>query len=99
MRHIYKGKAKKNWALHYILLCTILLCHIASFAQQDTSLPTITNKNIPQKVNAGLIPQHHQAKSLNDTTLKIVSDTFDFKFSKDSLTAPVYSHAEDSMVL
>ncbi len=99
MRHIYKGKAKKNWALYCIHLCAILLCHVVSFAQQDSSLPTITNKNIPQKVNAGLIPRLHDSTRLNDTTVKIVSDTFDFKISKDSLAAPVFSHAEDSMVL
>ena len=40
-----------------------------------------------------------EKKKVTDTTINQMVDTFNFKASKDSLTAPVVYHADDSMVI
>ena len=40
-----------------------------------------------------------EKKKVTDTTISQMVDTFNFKASKDSLTAPVVYHADDSMVI
>ena len=106
MNQLNKGKAK------YILVSALLLplfsitmnCsangfnadHFHSFLTTDT-IPV--NKTDTQKLNSKTNPPLLLEKKIIDTNIVVTRDTLSFKTSKDALDAPVYYHAEDSMVI
>ena len=61
-----------------------------------------TSQISSEKVNSDTIPEKINEKGVvvktNDTTIVAANDTLSFRKSKDSLTAPVTYHADDSMV-
>ena len=70
--------------------------HFHSFLTTDT-IPV--NKTDTQKLNSKTNPPLLLEKKIIDTNIVVTRDTLSFKTSKDALDAPVYYHAEDSMVI
>lgn len=59
--------------------------------------PSLGAQFVPKKINADSLKKVNAART--DTILVPVQDTFNVRFSKDTLDAPVTYHADDSMVL
>ncbi len=102
------------WCLPLLILLTYHFKGFAKlkfnkyqFVQQirDTPPPVLKNidslKLIPKKKSDTLrVPSiSEEKKPVTDTLLTQSIDTFNFRASKDSLTAPVVYHADDSMVI
>ena len=102
------------WCLPMFILLTYHFKGFATFQKftyqfhhsiQDTPPPVIklidTNKLIikPKKDTIRTPSISAEKQKVADTTISQLVDTFNFKTSKDSLTAPVVYHADDSMVI
>jgi LPS-assembly protein len=110
MNHRNKGKAKNILAWSFPLLFILLTYHFEGFARYrfqsspiaivDTPPPVIKipdTSRIPRPKTR--VPSISEEKTATDTTFTVFSDTlFPFKRSKDSLSAPVVYHADDSIV-
>ncbi|MBK6634810.1 MAG: LPS-assembly protein LptD [Chitinophagaceae bacterium] len=101
-----KGKAKYISVLVLIqLLFTLTMnCSAGGFNAGDfhSYLTTDTvpvNKTDSQKLNSNLAAEPLALKINPDTTIIPKADTFSFRTSKDALDAPVFYHADDSMVM
>ncbi len=113
MNNTNKGKAKNILAWCCLPMLLLLTYHFEGFAklQADTynylhplsDTPPPFRKVVDSlkiKAQAVRIPSISvEKKKKTDTVFSAVSDTFNFKASKDSLTAPVAYHADDSMVI
>ncbi len=105
MNQLNKGKAKYISVLVLVLLlCTITVNYSASgfnavdFHSYLTTDTIPVNKSDAQKSNALNQNQPVAIKKIADTNI-IVIDTFSFPTSKNALDAPVFYHADDSMVM
>ncbi|MFZ1371575.1 MAG: putative LPS assembly protein LptD [Ferruginibacter sp.] len=101
-----KGKAKYILVLVLVqLLFTLTMnCSAGGFNAGDfhSYLTTDTvpvNKTDSQKLNSNLAAEPLALKINPDTTIIPKADTFSFRTSKDALDAPVFYHADDSMVM
>lgn len=107
MNNVYKGKAK------YISATTAMLVFVAlTLVSRNTIFKpvhfykTLTVDTIPPKKNPlkvvppKIVKDSSVVKSVKpDTTIVVTkTDSFNIRFSKDSLDAPVVYHADDSMV-
>ena len=105
MRQLHKGKAK--YFSHTVMA---LLIVVSIFYVNFSYSLSINHKKTVNKIqkNTGqdvLKPEHKNVKKIettqlefSDTTIAPKIDTINFSRSKDSLNAPVYYQAEDSMV-
>lgn len=84
MKHAYKGNVKigLGWPRACVLILLTFCINISGNVLAQTPLKPIAD-SLP---------------ALKDTTLVPVTDTFDFKVTRD-ITAPVRYHADDSMIL
>jgi len=104
MNQLYKGKAKNILAwLTALFLLVITLCTNASGVKDfyfhislTADSPPPVNKVVETPAIDGNDSLHKN--SYADTTKKSVTDTIQFRASKDSLDGPVAYHADDSMV-
>ncbi|MBK7559750.1 MAG: LPS-assembly protein LptD [Chitinophagaceae bacterium] len=101
-----KGKAKYISVLVLIqLLFTLTMnCSAGGFNAGDfhSYLTTDTvpvNKTDSQKLDSNMAAEPLALKKNPDTTIIPKTDTFSFRTSKDALDAPVFYHADDSMVM
>ncbi|MGB5007624.1 MAG: putative LPS assembly protein LptD [Ferruginibacter sp.] len=101
-----KGKAKYISVLVLIqLLFTLTMnCSAGGFNAGDfhSYLTTDTvpvNKTDSQKLDSNMAAEPRALKKNPDTTIIPKTDTFSFRTSKDALDAPVFYHADDSMVM
>ncbi len=113
MNNTNKGKAKNILAWCCLPMLLLLTYHFQGFAklqsdtyhyaQQQRDTPPsviITPESLQTKTPTLRSPSISEEKKKNaDTIFTAVSDTFNFKASKDSLTSPVVYHADDSMVI
>ena len=114
MNNLYKGKAKNILAWWYVPLFILLTYHLQSFAKYKSLnafiAPTYIDTPPPIKKDTTVIPKRKptaiiqpsfgaEKKVAVDSNLISVSDTFTFKKSKDTLSAPVQYHADDSLVI
>ncbi|RYG41392.1 MAG: hypothetical protein EOO01_25265, partial [Chitinophagaceae bacterium] len=90
MKHADKGNVKKHFGWPCYVLFVLLTFLISSADAQVTP----RSQNLPDSTGPRLMPVTSRA----DTTVVPVIDTFNIK-STDDLTAPVFYHADDSMVL
>ena len=108
MNHLYKGKAKYilTWALALLFAAITLYGSNYGFTPHyfhSNLTPAIVSVN--EKITNNIIVDTPPVKKvLADSVLLkdsmvVVTDTINFKTSKDSLDAPVNYHADDSMVL
>lgn len=113
MNQLNKGKAKYSsvWVSVVLLLFITLCCSAAgseltyfhSFLTPDT-IPVktaikIDSAKIINEANVAAAEEPVLIKRKADTTIVITTDTFGIKTSKDSLDAPVFYHADDSMIM
>ena len=113
MNNENKGKAKYSLASLVMLMFIAVTLGTAQIGAQPPEFDKIlTADTIPvPSSDTGLVIKK-STPGLQDTipfplkdslrtrdTLRVVVDTFDFKVSKDSLSAPVVYHADDSMVM
>jgi LPS-assembly protein len=113
MNQLNKGKAKYSsvWVSAVLLLFITLCCSAAgsgpayfhSFLTADT-IPVKTNTKIDSaktasQANVAIVEEPAAVKTKADTSIVVTKDTFGFKTSKDSLDAPVFYHADDSMIM
>ncbi|MBK8495185.1 MAG: LPS-assembly protein LptD [Chitinophagaceae bacterium] len=101
-----KGKAKYISVLVLVqLLFTLTMnCSAGGFNAGDfhSYLTTDTvpvNKTDSQKLDSNMAAEPLALKKNPDTTIIPKADTFSFRTSKDALDAPVFYHADDSMVM
>lgn len=102
------------WCLPLLILLTYhfkgfakLKTNRYTYSQQLRDTPPSVKKNpvklkiiVPKKSDTLRLPSISEEKKIViDTLLTSRIDTFNFKASKDSLTAPVVYHADDSMVI
>jgi LPS-assembly protein len=113
MNNLYKGKAKNISAWWYLPLFVLLTYHLQSFAKTtvfqntytqniiDTPPPVIKPLDtVSQKKNINRSPSlGEEKKKVIDSGFVPISDTFTFKKSKDTLSAPIFYHADDSMII
>ncbi|MGF2412895.1 putative LPS assembly protein LptD [Ferruginibacter sp.] len=108
MNHLYKGKAKYilTWALALLFAAITLYASNYSFAPHyfHSNLTPATNTTNEKVTNNIIVDTPPVKKTRADSvilkdSLVVVTDTINFKTSKDSLDAPVDYHADDSMVL
>lgn len=105
MRQLHKGKAK-----YFLHTAMALLIVVSIFYVNFSYSLSINNKKTANKFKKNtrqdvLKPEHKNVKKsaidqmeFLDTTIVPKIDTINFSRSKDSLNAPVYYQAEDSMV-
>lgn len=101
MRNCYKVKVKYNvTGLHGLLFLLILTQSISLYANNINDFHSCLTNSLMQEPR---LLQDTTKKNKNnarpDSLLVPSIDTFHFKMSKDSLTAPVVYHADDSMIL
>ena len=90
MKHADKGNVKNHFGWPCSVLFTLLTLYTSAASAQE--LQPLKARN--DSTGPRLLPVTSRA----DTTIIPVRDTFNLK-SSDDLTAPVYYHADDSMVL
>ncbi len=90
MKHAYKGNVKKHFGWPCSVLFLLLTLLINRAGAQVAPVP----QNLADTSGPRLLP----VASRPDTTIVPVIDTFSIE-SSDDLTAPVFYHADDSMVL
>ncbi|MBK7435050.1 MAG: LPS-assembly protein LptD [Chitinophagaceae bacterium] len=78
--------------------------HFHSFLTPDTvpKKPAMPLNNNPEEplLQKNVTPKNYVPRTTGtDTSIISKNDTLDFRISKDTLDAPVYYHADDSMVL
>jgi hypothetical protein len=103
MKQLHKGKAK---SIFYWLMAIILIVgnyhSIAAIQHIEVSFPEINTVDTIQLksaiVNNDSSIVNKNIESPSDTTVRQKIDTVLYKKSKDTLTAPVTYHADDSMV-
>ena len=112
MNQYYKGKAKNTLAWLSALLLITITCYSSAYDVKRSffhisltadTIPVKTRMNnnvIPeQNISTDLItPKEAVTPKVMDTVPVVSVDTIRFKSSKDTLTAPVVYHADDSMV-
>ncbi|MFZ4058546.1 MAG: putative LPS assembly protein LptD [Ferruginibacter sp.] len=110
MNHVYKGKAKYILVSTVMMLCISITSVKANreygLPPFDKSLTSFSHKALHDKAQNHLIPLFNERdtvpvtpKSSGDSILKVNKiDTFNIKYSSDSLDGPVVYHADDSMV-
>ncbi len=106
MNHLNKGKAKYISVLALLLMVLSLTSNsnagdfikkdFHSFLTYDT-IPL--NKKDSLKLKGNIQTEPVAANKIADTNIVIKTDTFSFRTSKDALDAPVFYHADDSMVM
>jgi len=101
-----KGKAKyiSVLVLTGLLFTLTMNCSAGGFTAGDfhSYLTTDTvplNKPDSQKLKISNAAETIELKKNPDTTIIPKTDTFSFRTSKDALDAPVFYHADDSMVM
>ncbi|HMC99415.1 MAG TPA: hypothetical protein VKH37_04650, partial [Ferruginibacter sp.] len=107
MNHLYKGKAKYKLVLATLLLLIAITLHSNGnsfhnkfFHSSLTPFEAKGRDTIPKNKLPSRPPDTSLVKKkVPDTSIITKIDTVHFKASKDSLDAPVYYHADDSMVL
>ncbi|HEX2682452.1 MAG TPA: LPS-assembly protein LptD, partial [Ferruginibacter sp.] len=97
MHQLNKGKAKYILvlALMQLLFTVTLYCSARGFHSKDFH-SFLTTDTLPLNKTDTLKPIKGSAV---DTNIIAKTDTFSFRSSKDALDAPVYYHADDSMVM
>lgn len=106
MNHLNKGKAKYILVLALLLMILSLRVNSAAdgFNTKDFH-SSLTVDTIPvsatdsQKSASKLQPVSIAANKIADTNIIVKSDTFSVPTSKNALDAPVFYHADDSMVM
>ncbi len=112
MNQQHKGTAKyiSVWVLVLLSTAITLYCSAYGFINSDFH-SYLTQDTIPQTVNPDttlkkiadnktvVLSEPIANTIISDTSIEIKIDTLDFKKSKDSLSAPVFYHADDSMVM
>ena len=102
MRYCYKVKVKNKLTWLYGLLFLLILTQssalYANSANYFHSCLTISLQQEPSLLQQDTTTKNKRNK-IADTVSLATIDTFNFKMSKDSLTAPVVYHADDSMVM
>jgi hypothetical protein len=106
MNQLNKGKAKYISVLAMaLLLFTITLYCTANGFQATHFHSFLTNDTVPlNKTDSIQLNRNNRNNPLTvtkkaDTTIIAKTDTFSFRSSKDALEAPVFYHADDSMVM
>ena len=102
MRYCYKVKVKNKLTWLYGLLFLLILTQssalYANSANYFHTCLTISLQQEPSLLQQDTTTRNKRNK-IADTVSLATIDTFNFKMSKDSLTAPVVYHADDSMVM
>lgn len=112
MNNRNKGKAKYSLAWLCVMLF-VILTYCSTALNQDVisyrsvisqviidSPPVKPAKILPINPSKSIIEKSVDSiKIIADTTIKTKVDTFSFRISKDTLSGPIVSHAEDSMIL